>query len=793
MKKALRRLKSFSLILLVVLLGLGVAGAFLSSFIKPIIANSLSEQLNVPVTMSNVRAGFFKHFPYYAVTLQDVNIPEYPRETGKPLLKARQVGISFNPFDLIQGDYTIKRFHITDGVAHVGFNNYHIFKSEEDSDSSQTASFQLSQVKMKRVRVVVHDGKKELEDWTIFDANSKWIVKSENVNFDVVGSMETQSPWLKEVPQLKGKNLQVELKGSIPASYHFISLETSMVKVENQAVFLKGRIDWNQEVLVDLEVEAPELKPKYIREWVPDVDWTSFGDPTLLSNVSAKGLFQMNPQNWLLDLSISGKETEMSLAEIEKPLRMNDWSAQAKVTNRSIRMELLIPEMWCEEEQTQVELNYTNSPSEMLSVRVEKRLPLKLLKPFLTGIDLRGVVDVEGVFLDMVVDKKGNFVVDDLAANVDLAGVEMLLDNRLYRFEQGKLISIGRNLELIRAVVNADEVIATGTLSLSDINYFLIPGLDASLNGECKLRGFKYVSESDGSDEEDAPDIEDNLMLDLKLRLEDCVYDEIAISKAHALVQMIPNQWALTGMEVEAFGGTIMGNLNGSTKQDELMIKGGVSFSQLDLKEVFRQMNNFGQDELTSSHVAGICKGDLEMTALWRNGEFISNRLKVVADLEVVNGQLTDYETLNSLSDFVDIDELKDVKFKRLKNTVTIDSGNIYIPKMNIFNTAMSLEVTGIHRFDNYVDYRFEVSLVEVLAKRAGWARKRKEKRFREERNGGLTAFISMIGPIDNPEISYDKKAFKKRVKENLKEEGKELKETFSGEATGDDGYSWDE
>jgi uncharacterized protein involved in outer membrane biogenesis len=797
MKKVLRRVKSFSLILLVVLLALGVTGAIISSFIKPIIADTLSQQLQVPVTLSKVNAGFFKHFPYYSVTLQDVHVPEFPRETGKPLLKARQVGVSFNPFDLIRGDYTIKRFHVSDGIARIGSNNFHILKPANASDSSETASFELSKVDLKRVRLIVCEGQDELEQWSIDHLSSRWNVTPEQISFNAVGSALTQSKWLEEVPQLMEKEIEFDLKGAFAPNFQSLSLSTSKVKLEEQALFLKGDVRWEQETDISLEVEAPTLRSGLIREWLPDVDWSGFGDPEILSDLVAKGQFQYREDQWKLDLNLSGESTQLSLKNLNEHLVIQDLKTSLSVTDQSFQMEVDCPSATYQGKETALNLKYADFPSEQLSIQVEKQLPLELLRPFIEDIPMKGVLSVEGIFLDMSPNAKGDLIVDDLAANVDLSGVQVKVDGIDYEFKSGKLISSGKNLELLRAVVHSDVGDAKGTISLSDINYFLVPGLDAALKGECTITGYKYPLESSsgssGQEADGSSQVEDQLTVDLKLNLKDCNYEGVVIERASGLVQMIPGQWALTGLEVDAFGGTILGNLNGKTREDELTVQGGVSFNQVDLKTLFQEMNNFGQTELTHDNIGGNCKGDLQLTGLWIDGEFISNRLKVVADLEVTDGQLMNYETLTSLSDFVDLEELKDVKFKRLNNTITIDSGNIYIPKMSIFNTAMSLEVSGVHRFDNYVDYRFEVSLVEVLAKRAGWARRRKEKRFREERNGGLTAFISMVGPLEDPEISYDKKAFKKRVKENLREEGKELKETFSGESTGDDGYSWDE
>ena len=74
--------------------------------------------------------------------------------------------------------------------------------------------------------------------------------------------------------------------------------------------------------------------------------------------------------------------------------------------------------------------------------------------------------------------------------------------------------------------------------------------------------------------------------------------------------------------------------------------------------------------------------------------------------IKIKNGRLKDFEPAKNLSRFADVNELKDLNFSTLSNTIEIKNNTIFIPKMNITTNALSLTLSGSHKFDNYIDYR---------------------------------------------------------------------------------------
>jgi len=141
---------------------------------------------------------------------------------------------------------------------------------------------------------------------------------------------------------------------------------------------------------------------------------------------------------------------------------------------------------------------------------------------------------------------------------------------------------------------------------------------------------------------------------------------------------------------------------------------------------------------------------------------------------------------METLSSFIDLEDLQDIKFKELKNTIEIYDRTIFIPTMNIQNNALNVEISGTHNFDNYMNYQLKIRITELLANKSGWVKRKKERQLEENKDGGLSAFILMVGTPDDLKIKYDRKAVKDKIKNEVKKERqnffKELKREIKRE-----------
>ncbi|MEY4593904.1 MAG: hypothetical protein RIQ47_314, partial [Bacteroidota bacterium] len=85
---------------------------------------------------------------------------------------------------------------------------------------------------------------------------------------------------------------------------------------------------------------------------------------------------------------------------------------------------------------------------------------------------------------------------------------------------------------------------------------------------------------------------------------------------------------------------------------------------------------------------------------------------------------------------------------------------------------------------DNVIDYKIKLLLSDVLGKKV----KSSNSEFGEIEDDGLgrtQLYLSMKGTVDNPKISYDRKAVGEKIKQEAKQEKEQLKQLLRDEFGG--------
>ena len=109
---------------------------------------------------------------------------------------------------------------------------------------------------------------------------------------------------------------------------------------------------------------------------------------------------------------------------------------------------------------------------------------------------------------------------------------------------------------------------------------------------------------------------------------------------------------------------------------------------------------------------------------------------------------------------------MKNISFSTLENTFLIEHGVLTIPSMRIESSAMNLDLSGSHTFEQMIDYRIKFDFRELLG----------EDRDAEfgtilDDGTGLKIYLRMVGHIDNPSITWDKSQKKQDIKEQISQE----------------------
>lgn len=136
------------------------------------------------------------------------------------------------------------------------------------------------------------------------------------------------------------------------------------------------------------------------------------------------------------------------------------------------------------------------------------------------------------------------------------------------------------------------------------------------------------------------------------------------------------------------------------------------------------------------------------------------DRLQVLADVDINDGELKDFKLLEGFSSFVKVKDLRRIKFLDLKNYLEIRRQTLYLPLMFIQSNAMNLSISGEHNFDNEFDYNLKVNAGQVLTEKLKkYDPSLQPKKAR--RKGFFNLYYNIKGTADD----YTYKSAKRQVK----------------------------
>ncbi len=266
------------------------------------------------------------------------------------------------------------------------------------------------------------------------------------------------------------------------------------------------------------------------------------------------------------------------------------------------------------------------------------------------------------------------------------------------------------------------------------------------------------------------------LMLSLSIKVNELIYKKHRHSQVSLRMYADSSTIAVENLKFAFAGGNVA--LEALLEKQDANFKFNLhgEFQKVPIDSIFYVQDDFNQSFIGQRHLKGSLTGSLLLSARLDNTmHLILPSLVADVRLSIEEGRLSGFEPMQRLSKFVDEASLADIRFQNLSNDFHIEQGKIFIPEMVIRSNLREITVSGIHGFDNAIDYRLKVPLSP------GNKKDPDEVFGAVEADQGKGAFLllKVTGMGDNPQVAYDKKAVKQKVAERLKEEKRELLQLF--------------
>jgi hypothetical protein len=784
--------------------------------IKNYALDEINKQLTVELQVKEADVTLFKQFPKVSLDLQHVSITD-PIQPKQYLIQASHVFIGFNLFDIIRKNYNIKLITIDEADVNLytskkGVSNYHIFKPTDKKEASnESFLLNLKEVQLNNVSVDYIDHQYQQQHVVVFEAASLYgdfTEKGETIG--IKGKMFANKLRSGKITYVKDKPLKLNVVFKTNHQTKTYTFERGNIDVDKLQLSLTGKIiNKAKAVGFDLEVGArnldiPSLLSLYPAANLPE-DLKSDGEIYLEGSIKGEANDKTSPAiHFTFGVSKGSLKKGEGLAlkninfkgEFSNGAKRNQATSFVKITDLSFLLKDALVAGGFE---------VANFTDPLLNASLKGNIDAKNLLEFWQNDIVKsadGSIDFDVLFKGKISNLSQQKWLENNSAgrlNLSLANISFKQNNKVIKRVIADLKIDNKNVVInqFEADVDESDVKISGTIgnfipyllssnqalqahikyqsNVIDINNFMMPLSPTNMDNN--KRGFA---------------LPENISITADVKAGKVLYHTFNAKQVSAKVNWKGKKITVDNFDAQTMDGRLQFDGEVENAPDgRFMITASSQLNNIDINTLFKSCNEFGQQEITSKHIQGKLSGTIDLVSVWNNNlDCDLNKLYALCNIEIKNGELNGYKPLEALGKYIDVNDLRALKFADLKNTIEIKNKTIFIPGFDVKNNALNLTLSGSHTFDNFIDYKIKMRLNELLAKK----RKPTKNEFNEEQtaDGGVNIYLTMKGPIDNFKITYDKKEVKEQLKQDLKKEKENiidvLKKEFVGESNTEEG-----
>ncbi len=792
-----------------------VIGYFYGDNVKAYIIGQLNKQLNTKIVVDphNIQFSVLKNFPLASVEFKQVLTLDADPSNGKDtLFSAGVISLQFNLMDIFHKNYKIRVLSISDLVMKLeidsdGKDNFHFWKTTGDTASGNFA-FALEKINLRKISVFYTNKQKKLTcNFSIpkgglsgrFTDEAYDLKTDLGINFTQVKS--------DEQVYIREKSAELKAEFSVNSKTRTYSIRKGAFKLAGLHFDLGGLVNYTDAVpVLDLQLKGREIDIRSVLSILPKVYKDKIND------YSSEG-------NFHFDASIKGSYSSLELPVVKANFGID------KATIRNEKYGLELKSVKLKGEFTNLEnsklvidefsgklndgaingsFGFRNFNNPEINLKMNADIDLGELQTLLK-IDsietIRGRASVDIVFKGRIPRNKEirriaeeDFKNASASGNLDLKDVRFRLKNSKHSYDSINGSFLFDNSDIIvndfRGVVEGSDFSLKG-LFRNILPWLFINKEDLSIEAKLKCRKLDLnellVDEGKSTRRDTVYELRlpEHLHLDLNSSISTLHFKHFEAENLRGHVVLNDKRMIADPISFNTMDGKISGvGMIDGTKGKALVISCTASLNKVNITKLFSQLDNFGQATLTDKNLRGFLTAEIAYTSVWNSRlEPDLNKVNATGNIKIEKGELMNFAPLKAFSKFINVKELEDIRFETLENQIEIKNRTIFLPKMDLKNSALNLTCSGNHKFDNTIDYHIRLLMRELLAKKAGSAKKENDEFGKVEDDGqSKTLFISMTGTVDNPVFHYDKKGMFQKIKEDIKKEKHNLKEMLNEE-----------
>lgn len=814
--KKLKRFLKWSLISILSTIFLLVASAFIIIYffeddVKKYAIEQINKEVNTKIEVKDIKLSLFKKFPMASLEFIQVKCIEVTNEPKKEnLLEAESVFLEFSVWDIFKGKYKFKKLSVENGKLNLKINNrgqsnFDILKKPKLGTPVKKSemSFKFNEFILKNVHFIFNDQQsKQLYRAQIKKLNCSGAFTDKQFTLKAKANIFSEIIIINDEEFVSNKNFFLNTTLEVNKSNQLLTIKKANIELENMKIDLNGNVKYDSTAYVDLSFNGENLNIQSFLSLLPSTyknfekKYKSHGEFYLKGSIKGS-LANTNQTQIIAQFGIKNGKIKF----IEEGLEMKNiffdgnFNTGAKKCPETAEINFKHFEGQLENSTFSGNFHLNNLDKPHLKFQIDADVDLAEVFKF---IPVEKIESISGrVKTTLVYEgtlESNSFTLEDYKksasnGNVLLDKVSLKIKDKPLQLSNcsGEIIfenTIGRIPQLTGQIASTEFNLKGEAINLPE--YFYLEGypliIKANIScGEIAVEEFLTKDQPTKKQNDLTLNIPENINLELQAKIKELSFKKFSASNIEGLVIIKDRQLFAENLHFESCGGT--SNISGSvnTKDPENIVTQAFgSFDKIDISQLFGEFDNFSQKTLEDKHIRGSTNANIAYSASFDSHlKMKMNTLYVNSPLEITNGELINFKPLEGLSKFIHVEELRDIKFSTLTNTITIKDEAVIIPKMSIQSNALNLEIGGIHYFDNRIEYYFNVFLKDLIA--AKWKKRKTEDEFGEfiEEEGGARIYLKMVGTMDNNKITIDNKGVKDKLKDDMKKENQDFKQIF--------------
>ncbi len=760
MKNTARRIAIFFLLFISVsvIATTAITGLFEDRIGRQIV-KEVNKSLKTELQIKEVDLSLLRAFPNAAVNLKEILLKD---TNDKPLLTAQNLSFRFKLFSLFSEKIKVMNALVENGVLAIRYDkrgkpNYDVFVYDESATEQESQiAILLQEARLSAIQLIYEDATQQqqvqmqVEEAVFagdFSADAFSLISKANLISDSITYQEQKF--------LPNKRISYDAKIAVNLKEGNYTVDRATITVEGNPFSLDGSVvTTNQYTDYDLIIKKNSGNLENVLQLLPEQYLAQLGD------FSSKGEFYFNAfingrsaKNLVpeIDVEFGLDKGQLNSPRLADSFRDVSFDARynngAKLRTRKSIFEISKFKGYFDRELIELQLRVDDLSNPMIDFNLDGAIPLKAVYGLFNNPNIKagiGEIEVEnlvlkGKYSDMQSPSTISRVSINGIARFDDAGLTINGEKML--FDKGELVLEGNNLWVKEVKIqgadseillngeftNLIPVLLADSLNTQQVELIFDATLNAPMMDLDRLIGLT------------TPPVEEK-------KLTEEVVDSLqtkAIQQRESFTKFLKGKFAA---DVKAFNyGKISGqNFKGALQFDnnKMTIKGNTNAMKgkfaldgemyfegkrylkariicqdIDGKQFFYESDNFGQDILTDKHIKGTLTSKISIDAYWDdNLNFDYDKLRVLSELNIKDGELNDFELFKSFSTYIKMRDLEQVRFTDLTNWLEVRNSKIYIPVMFIQSNALNLILNGMYSFDYDFDFNMQINAGQVMA-----------------------------------------------------------------------------